>query len=697
MRAWILERFQVYARVSLLLAVFLSPIVFSRLRSQDVFNLLKFTSLWVFGLGALALMIIWSAERRRWFPRFNILVAAAAFIVACVVATLLSENPALSLVGLYHRYGGLLPFTLYALILTTIVGLYWEKPLDLRDIAVASAAASVVLLTYVLIQAVGLDWIPWKDSTGKSPPFPVGTMGNSNFAGGYLGIAIPLLLYVALSAKEYYVKMGVGVLVGLDALALWFTQTRGGFIAAGVGLLVLAFLNRHRLPRWAQIAALVAVGLATIVAVLVLWHPGSDKPPGPLARVEALRTGTFEVRTFYWTTAFKIFLKHPVAGVGLDLYYANYPLHRLPEDGAQLGLTITDKPHNIYLEYMANAGILGIGTYLSLIGLALWYAFKRLRHLEGDERLLLAAFVATLAGYLAQGVFSIDVPPLAVMGWICVGAIAVIADPKVSDARRVAAEENLARGRGKVKKGKPPTNRDRTRGKPARWGVHLPVGLATIGLILIGLAPLAADAKARTASSLAADKTRQTEAKDFFLAAARLNPLEATYLSQAANVVEGQAQAEKDPSLSKQHYLTALDLIRRALQKQPGNIFYVMAIARVNSAMAETDASRFPEAERWWRVATDLDPTDWDVRNRYALLLNAYANAGGDVSLREKSAVELRKVVTIKPDYQPAWVNLSRVYRALGKNGLAREAMLRAVALSPDDEALKAELNSIPG
>src|SRR5207237_399606 len=79
----------------------------------------------------------------------------------------------------------------------------------------AATLAQLLPAGYVLIQKAGLDWIPWRDSNNLPPTFPVGTMGNSNFAGGYLAVAAPLFAYVVLSARTRYWRL---VLWGAFAL-----------------------------------------------------------------------------------------------------------------------------------------------------------------------------------------------------------------------------------------------------------------------------------------------------------------------------------------------------------------------------------------------------------------------------------------------------------------------------------------------
>src|SRR6266851_10402564 len=511
MRTWILQRWLSYARVTLLIGLFLSPLIFLR-TTIDVFNLVKISTLWIFGVFAVAIWAIWAAERGAWLPKLHLFWAAGAFLVAILLATVFSQDPGLSFLGLYHRYGGLLPFLLYAVIGLVIVGLYWERPDDLKEIPIAITGACLVMIPLVLWQATKIQCtaqgpfcIPWRDSNGQPPSFPVGTMGNSNFAGGFFALAAPLFLYVVLTAKNLAVKLLLAAGFILELLALWFTQTRGAFIAVGVSFVVAAFLYRDRLPRWLRLLALAATIAGAFVALIVFVHPGMKQAPGFFSKAGAyspFRTGTFQDRSYYWITALRIFRHHPILGTGPDTYYANYPLFRLAKDGAKLGLTITDKPHNVFLEYASNAGILGIGTYLTLVGLALVYGYRRVRQLEGPARLLLVAFMTTLVAYLANQFFSIDVPPLAVMGWVALAGIAVLADPGAVAAREAIAAARSSQGpKGMRKKKKVPGARSAApyggtrvlRQGQTRWLVHILAGVVALVAVAIGVRPFWAD------------------------------------------------------------------------------------------------------------------------------------------------------------------------------------------------------------
>lgn len=648
MKVWIVRRLQVYGRVCLVGAVFLPPLVFNR-RAIDVFVVAKMTTLWILGILALAAWLVWSAERRVWLPRFRLLYAVAAFLGVCALATAISSNPIVSVLGLYKRYNGLVPFTLYAAIMVSIAGLYWEHPENLKEIVWAAAAASVVMAGYVLVQAAGWDWISWPEHIpGKKLPFPFGTLGNSNFAGAYLGITLPCILYGALAARRRVWKRIWLAMVALDLVALWFTQTRGGMIAAGAALATVAFMLRDRLARWAKAAVMSVTVLAVAAAVLVIWHPGSSKPPGPLLQAQVLRTGSFTVRTYYWKAAWRMFLAHPVAGTGLETYFANYPRYRVAADGAQLGLVIPDEPHSIFFQYAADTGVLGLGAYLALVGLALWYAYRRAQNVAGPQRLLLVTFAATLVSYLAQGAVSIDMPPLATMGWVALGGIAALADPKILTIRdRITAS---ARQKGKGKRMK---SGDRAHSAPLRWPIHTAIAIAVAALVVLGTQPVLADMQARSGQLHQTANAPAAVTARYFDRATELNPLEPSYryLSGLFSEITGDAtsnRAEKKRLLGK-----ALIRYREAERLHPRNIHYLVSVARVTTFWAQTiDPRRFEEADSLWAKIVADDPTDWEVHSNYAGMLEAWASSvRGDPAIRNRADAQLEEVARIRSSF----------------------------------------------
>ena len=102
------------------------------------------------------------------------------------------------------------------------------------------------------------------------------------------------------------------------------------------------------------------------------------------------------------------------AAKAADTFAGRYGRYERGEQAANEPLTRVDKPHNVLLERAVDTGVPGAIAYLALVVVA---AAGALRSLDrGPERLLVAAFLASLVAYLVQGLFSIDVPPLAAWG-----------------------------------------------------------------------------------------------------------------------------------------------------------------------------------------------------------------------------------------------------------------------------------------
>lgn len=641
-----LGRFQRLARAFLMIGIVLSALVFWR-GTQDAFNLVKLTALGVSILASFALLASWSAERRKWIPGFVIGYAALAFLGAYGIATYFSRNPWLSLAGRYHRYIGFVQMSLWVLAVFTIVGLYWEKPKELSGVARAFAVALIVLAGYVLLQAAGLDWLNLRNPGGDKPPYPIGSLGNSNFAGGYLGLGLPLLIYLSVKGGRGGGRDFWMAAAGLCVLALWLTQSRGGMIAAACALGAMGLVYRDMVPRAARgfVGAVVLAGV--ISAVLIVWHPGSDELPGPLADMAVFQTKTLEARTAYWQTAIEMFKERPLIGQGPDLFYTLYPRYRSAEDGAKVALLIPDEPHNIFLQHLAYSGLLGAGAYALVIVLALGFGYKAARERDGPHRLEAAAFLGVLAGYLGQGMVSIDVPPLAFTGWLAIAAIAVVADPRLRaarDRRAAAAESEPAAGESELIEQKKPFPRMRP-----RVVFHLLVFALLTAAVIFSVRPVTADIKIRDGLRLIGAKGSLADAASKFEQAIRIAPWEPIYRSQAGGLAQRLGTASKDVGQRKLFYTVARQRYDEALVLEPDNLFYVIYIARLNSFWTGTvDAAMYPEADRWWLKAVSLDPTNWKVRQERATFLNSYSKATKDPDAASKAAEEFARIKAIK-------------------------------------------------
>ncbi|MBK5226150.1 MAG: O-antigen ligase family protein [Thermoleophilia bacterium] len=105
-------------------------------------------------------------------------------------------------------------------------------------------------------------------------------------------------------------------------------------------------------------------------------------------------------RGVLWRAAWRIWKEHPVLGVGPGQFrkvYSNYSENITPDEHLET--------HNIFLEALANTGVVGLAAMLFLLASAIWYQFRlvRSRSLNDSMRLLSLGLLAALVAYVTHG------------------------------------------------------------------------------------------------------------------------------------------------------------------------------------------------------------------------------------------------------------------------------------------------------
>lgn len=664
---WIAERFGAYGRFCVVGCLLLTPIAFYHRRSRVIWTTPKVAVLWLAVLGALGFWAFWCAERRAWPPRFRSLWPAAAYAIAAAIATAFSLSPRMSLVGLSERYGGLLPLLLYIGAMVALVGLWWERPERSRTLMVAVAASAMAQALAVLLQQAGIDRTLWEGPVpGTLYDYPPGLQGHSNFAGAHLGIAVAALVYLIRTGRSRRWRAALGAGLGIDALALWYTRSRGGMLAAILGLAAMALANRRRpLRAWVKAGAAAGAVAVLLAGTLIGLRADSGAPSGEAAETDLLRTRTLDLRLTYWAAALRILADHPIVGTGLDTFYAYYPAYRPASDGSGLDARIgVDKPHNVVLERATDSGVLGLAAYLCVVALALLYGYRRCRVATGHERALLAAFLGLLCAYLAQAAVSIDQPSLALTGWVAVGGVVVLADPSLVRAREAPAPgpARAARRTGR-----------RSRASFARRTALVLAVPAALGAGVVGLAPLRAD--------IAAQDGR-------FADAARLDP--ASTDARVAAARRAQLTGAASPDADQKRRL--LDEARRrylnALALKPRDPRALLGLAAVETAWASgVDPARFADARRWWQQAMANDPNNLLLRQAHARELPDAVRA---------TVTRLEAEAQVRRQDSATRVDLAYAYLAQGDSARARAAIEEAARLDPTNRRARSLLASLP-
>jgi hypothetical protein len=147
--------------------------------------------------------------------------------------------------------------------------------------------------------------------------------------------------------------------------------------------------------------------------------------PGP-ARVQASAASGFvlplPVRIQLWTAAWEMFRDYPLLGVGVDNFHVRFGDY----SGVEESKTGTHA-HSLYLESLADTGVIGTLTLAWLLLTAAYLACRGLLSEPDRSRWILrAALLASLTAWVVHGVVD-DLQrfwPVGVALWVILGLIA---------------------------------------------------------------------------------------------------------------------------------------------------------------------------------------------------------------------------------------------------------------------------------
>ena len=229
-----------------------------------------------------------------------------------------------------------------------------------------------------------------------------GTFEQPNPYGGYLGLTLPVALGLTVvtalglgrwSRTWRWLTLAVaGICAALMLAALVMSWSRGAWLGFGAALAGMA------------VALVVKSGRGAVLGVVVVALVGYVLLAGGLARVPPsliqrfsdfvpylgvsdvrgaeITDANFAVleRVAHWQAAWQMWTDHPWLGVGIGNYESVYPRYALPQWPLALG-----HAHNYYLNIAAETGVIGLGAYLLLWGVALFQAWRAARCASGWE------------------------------------------------------------------------------------------------------------------------------------------------------------------------------------------------------------------------------------------------------------------------------------------------------------------------
>ena len=322
--------------------------------------------------------------------------------------------------------------------------------------------------------------------------------------------------------------------------------------------------------------------------------------------------GSYDIRSDYYRTALAIARDYPVNGTGGRGWASIY--HRY-----QPYLTYSTEVHNHYLQVLVEAGIIGLAAYVALwvlAGLAVYRLYRSLRPSRPAQAAADSGWVLTWAGAAAAltiGIhsfydFDLSLPAVAVFLWVLFGLIRSALDWQ---------EKHETETRPKT---------------------CIPIAATVAALSLLVIVPAwranaAGHLGALGAQALAAENFY--EADQYYTKAARLDPFQATYRADLAQIYAVSGLKQKDPILIKKAW-AQLD---RASQLKPYDPKIRAAV--VNTAQLLGDRERAVKEAELLLDMNPLDVTNYELITdlHLALALDQVARGETDKARRSFKAI----------------------------------------------------------
>lgn len=318
---------------------------------------------------------LWLAARARRSPlTFTPMsVALIAFAGIAALSSLVAASPLSSAIAASKTLSGVLMFLVLERLLR-------EHPERLRSL-VTAVLASAVVPCLVALQQFATGTASGTISGGDLSRIP-GTFVHPNPFATYLALVLVLGVAVLPHVRRRRDQVLVLAVVGLASVSLLLTYSRGGWLAALVGL---AYLLGKR-----SVVLLLLAGIAVVTAaafsppVQARFADIGAPPP-----VEGVPANSLEWRVGYWQDVLPLASINPITGIGLE--------------GVQTSTSAGLPPHNAYVQSYVETGVLGLAALLGVVVTGVVTLRRRLRNAApGLERGLALAAVAMGLGLLAQ-------------------------------------------------------------------------------------------------------------------------------------------------------------------------------------------------------------------------------------------------------------------------------------------------------
>jgi O-antigen ligase len=224
------------------------------------------------------------------------------------------------------------------------------------------ALTNLVVVIVFFLQQRGLAFTQFDNLYGVLPS----TLGNPNFLSSFVAISIiGTLGWMLNSQTRNYLRLAGISQIFISLYLILQTGSIQGFVALSI-VLILYFVSLIRNFFSIKIYKIIFVALLIFFLSLLFSNIRSSF-------VSFFNTQeTLLNRFVYWKIGLEMFQESPIVGMGFDAYLDNFRRYLTSKNRNTIGQgTVSDSPHNIYLDYFVSGGLMLGGIFVFFIFLTL--------------------------------------------------------------------------------------------------------------------------------------------------------------------------------------------------------------------------------------------------------------------------------------------------------------------------------------
>jgi hypothetical protein len=538
------------------------------------------------------------------------------------------------------------------------------------------------------------------------------TLGQPDWLAAYLATLLPIIaaLFINLSTEakitfnkkltflknhNFIILSGLFVFFVLSYLAFLYSQSRS-IIAAGwivLPVLLAYYLWFYVRPKFdkknitlnfrAAVLIFLTLGAVTFFAgqpfgqlnkftlVGIQQHfakPASVKPasspqpavkpatPAPTTELGGI-TDSGTIRQYVWQGAISIWKNNPIFGSGVETFaFAYYKYRPAAHNLTSEWQFLYNKAHNEYLNYLATTGIVGITTYLLMIGSFLFFSLKYLfakRNKLSHNDFLAASIIAGYATILIGNFFGFSVVIINIFFYVLPALVFILAG-------LINYDKHYSMSFGKKESYELTTSRK--------------ISIAVIGFIGLYLIYTlvnfwTADRYYYFGYNYDHQVGNYQTAYTYLKIAVEKRPSEPVFKDEFAynNAILGTeilAQNQKQQSAqaaqtAKQLIQSGIDATNQVTSEHPNNIVFWKTKVRIFYNISQVDPNYYSAALIAIKKSAELAPTDADVSYNLGVL---YGQTGDP----KDAVTTLQNTIKLKVDYGNAYYALAIFYHQLG-------------------------------